>query len=177
MRRSVAVIGVISVLGAIYLFFIHPLSDKRLELKETLSDKYMTLKKYDTLIKEGGLSKEELKKVDKELKEMEENIMQFSNESIALSTLHGRIEERAEKAGIKISSVRMRASIKYEFYVGVPIEVEAMGNIKEISSFLKSMDSGREFIKIERLDITKAGLRAEDETLRIKVQITGLTKI
>ncbi len=177
MRRSIAVIGVIGVLSAIYGFFIHPLSGERLELKETLNDKYMTLKKYDSLIKEGGLSKEELKKVSEERKEMEKNIMQFSNESLAMSTLHSRIENHADKAGIKITSVKMRPSIKYDFYAGVPLEIEAMGDIKEISSFLKSLNSGREFIKIDRLGITKAGLREEEETLRIKVQITGLMKI
>lgn len=176
MRKSIITIGLIAFLIALYVFIINPISAKRLEVKETLSAKYTTLLKYERFIKEGKVASAELKKAKDELKRMEDTLIQAGEESLGFAKLQSKLGDLAEGSGIKLISIKTQPALRDKGYVLLPLEIESVGYIKELSGFLKSLDSERNFIRIERLNISKAGLEKE-ETLRMKLHLLGVSKI
>lgn len=174
MRKPVVIAGAVIVIS-IYIFYISPsISTRRTEITDILGAKYITLKKYEKFIKGRQVAETELKKALNELAQMEKNIMQATDPSVAFAKLQSKIQDIADGSEIKILSIKTRQSISHGGYTELPMEIEGTGYIKELSEFLKSLDSGR-FIKIERLDITSIGLQQEGP-LRIRMQISGLMK-
>ncbi|MDP2168030.1 MAG: type II secretion system protein GspM [Thermodesulfovibrionales bacterium] len=176
MKRSTLAITAVAATIAIYAFSINPLlSDKRLEIRERLEARHKTLKKYEIFIKEEGLAEAEFKKAADRLKKIEGGIMQETDVSLSSARLQSKMQDIAENSGMDIASMKTGPHVAYKGYAGIPMEIEGTGTVSALSALLRTLDSAGEFIKIERLDIiaVEAG---EGATLRIKIQVLGLTK-
>lgn len=172
MRRSVVLAGVLAALVGAYVFFVAPLSEKRTELKERLQTEYMTLKKYEKFIQRTEGAEAELKAAAKKLKKMERNTIHADDTSLAFSRLQIKIQDIAEASGFTITSIKPLSPVNHNGYAGLPIYLNGTADIAHLSSFLKSLDSNKVFISIDRLDVATA----PEKTLRIKMQLSGLMK-
>jgi|Deesub1362A_J573_1020465.scaffolds.fasta_scaffold00077_85 Tfp pilus assembly protein PilO len=172
MRRSLALIGGFVIVIAVYVFFVAPLSDKRAQLKERLETDYMALKKYEKFIRSTEKAEIQLKDALKELEDMEKNIIQETDVSLAFAKLQLKIQDLADSSGLQIKSIKPLPVVNYKGYTGLPIYMDGIGNISQLGEFLKLLDSTKEFINIERLHVTTT----PKNTLRIKMQLSGLMK-
>ncbi len=175
MRRFLVIAaGVLALVGA-YTFFIAPLSEKRKEMKESLQAKYITLHKYETFLKATDRTEAELKAASKEVDGMEANALKETNESIAFAKFQGHIQDFAEKAGLKIFSVKPLSVLKYKYYYSLPIQIEANGGMGQIGEFMKQIDETKRLVKIDRTSINVMNIQTQGD-LRIRIQVSGLMK-
>ena len=71
-----------------------------------------------------------------------------------------------------VKSIKPLPFVDYGGYTGLPILLDCMGDIGNLSRFLNFLDSTWELIAIDKLNVaTSAG-----GVLRIKVQLSGLKK-
>ncbi|MBI4684022.1 MAG: type 4a pilus biogenesis protein PilO [Nitrospirae bacterium] len=176
MRRLVIISAIVLTLIAAYMFFVIPLSDKRLGLKESLEAKYATLQKYEVFVKATGKTDTEFDAIIKEVEQMEANTLKAENESLASAKLHGFVQDFAEKTGIRIISIRPLSVVKYKHYSHLPIQIEASGEINQLSEFIKQIDTSKQLVRIDKLNINVVSMQNPGE-LRIRMQISGLIKV
>ncbi len=176
MKRPALSAGLLALVLGVYVFFISPaVSEKRTALREELDDRLSELRKNELLVMDKPAAQAGLEKARKRLDAMEKTMMQVPEEPLAVAKLQGRLQDLAERAGIKILSIKTRPSEGKNGYYALPLEIEGTGGIGHVSDFLKAVDSGGEFVRIDRLSVSTTGLPGE-ETLRMKVVITGLIK-
>jgi len=66
--------------------------------------------------------------------------------------------------------------VKLNDYTVVPVYFEGNGNIKQLSNFLKLVESDKLLLKIEKLSINMTNMQ-KTEDLKFKIQIAGLNRI
>ena len=177
MRRSTALIGFAALAMAVYVFFLNPLiAEKRAAIREDLEAKASTLGRYEGLTSGNEISTEDVKDAEKELKNMEKGLIRSTDASLAAALLQGRVEDLAERSGVSVLSLKSGAGEKLGGYLALPIEVEGTGTVSALSGMLKAIDSGTDYIRIDRLEVMSPGV-AGDETLRLRIQASGLAKI
>jgi Tfp pilus assembly protein PilO len=170
-RTTIAIIAVAALLGS-YVLLIRPLEEKRAEIKEELEMNYTTLVKNERFIKRTEKAGVELEDARQELEEMEQYIIPSVDTSIAFAQLQTKIQNIADSAGLRVMSVKPLAPINYKGYKGLPIYMDSMGGIQQLSRFLNYLDSTWEFISLDSLSVSGT----TQNRLRIKVQLSGLMK-
>ena len=170
-RTTIAIIAVTAILGA-YVLLVRPLEEKRAELKEKLEMNYTTLVKNERFIKRTEKAGVELEDARQELEEMEQYIIPSVDTSIAFAQLQTKIQNIADSAGLRVTSVKPLAPINYKGYKGLPIYMDSLGDIQQLSRFLNYLDSTWEFISLDSLSVSAT----TQQRLRIKVQLSGLMK-
>lgn len=176
MRKSIAVIAVIGAIMASYIFLIMPLSDRRAEIKDSLQAKYVTIHKYETYLKTAEKTGNELATAVKDINDIESNILQDTDESLAFVRLQGYIKDFADRSGIKILSIKPLSVVKYKHYADLPVQLEASGAIIQLSEFMRHVDESRRLLKIDKLNINVTNIQILSE-FKIKMQVSGLMKI
>ncbi|MBI4689896.1 MAG: type 4a pilus biogenesis protein PilO [Nitrospirae bacterium] len=176
MRKSVVIAAISMALIAGYVFFIMPFVGKRAEIRESLEAKYAALRKYESFLKSAGKTGTGFETAIKEVKDMESGALQDTNESLAFAKLQGYIQDFAEMSGIRIVSIKPLSVVKYKYYSGLPIQIEAIGWVMQLSEFLKQVDSSKRFIRIDKLYISVVNIQSPWD-LKIKMQISGLMRI
>jgi Tfp pilus assembly protein PilO len=170
-RTTIAIIALAVILG-VYVFLMRPLEEKRAEIKERLETNYTTLVKNERFIKRTEKAGVELKDAIKELEEMEQYIIHSADTSIAFAELQTKIQNIAEASGLYVTSVKPLTPVSYKGYRGLPIYMDSLGNIEQLSRFLNYLDSTWEFISLDKLTVT---INVQ-QRLRIKVQLSGLMR-
>ena len=197
MRKSVIIPGIITVLVTIYVLFIMPLSDKRDSIKENMETKYSMLKKYEAIVNGSLITEGELKDQKAILYDLETGILnspvKIANSpaitntpsplgappsvesSLAFARFQNGIQDMAERSGVRIVQLKPLNAIVYDGYLGLPLFIEARGDIRALSEFLHSIDRKESFIRVEKLGVSVQEGRAEKE-IRIKMQVAGLLR-
>jgi Tfp pilus assembly protein PilO len=174
-RKSVIITGVSAVLITVYVLFVMPLPEKKTEMHEELGLKYTTLMKYEKYIKARSLTESELASAKKDLDALQAGIINQTDDSLAFAGLQNKVQDMAEKSGLRILSLRPLVPEKHESYFGLPMTIECFAGVKQFSDFLKLLDGEDEFIKVDKLNVTVQDSRTEDK-LRIRMQVSGLKK-
>jgi Tfp pilus assembly protein PilO len=172
MSKNRLFLVVVVALGIVYALFVAPVADQRAALAERLEATYDSLIKHEQFVrrtKETGL---ELDKARKELQEMEQFIVQAEDVSLGFAQLQSKIQDIAEDAGLNVRSIKPLPSVMYAGYRGLPIFLDATGDIRQLSRFLNHLDSTWEFISVDSLNITAT----RQQTLRVRLQLSGLMK-
>lgn len=175
MKRYTAIVIVIAALVFVYALTSLFLSPRRPDMREELASKFRALEKYQSLVNGADGIRAETGKIRAELDKLEKAVSPMTDESLAFARLQSEIQELAGDSGLVIVSMKTREPVKYSGFIGLPVEVEAKGGIEALSMMLKSLDDPSSFISVERLDVSRPGVRA-DEELRIKLNVTGLMR-
>jgi Tfp pilus assembly protein PilO len=170
MNRTVAAIGVIGLLAAVYVFFIAPLADKRVVIQERLEIDYGTLYKYQKVFWNKERVAPRLEQSRKALEQLERNIFPETDTSVTFAKLQMEIQNMAATSGLTVTSIKPLPTVSYKHYTGLPLFMDCTGNIKQLGSFFKLLDAYNVFFSIDRLNIAAL----QDGRLRIKMQLSGL---
>ncbi len=173
-RLYIVAIGILILSIFIYEhYFIIPQSAN---IRESIIAKYETLRKYEEFIKDTGITEDDIKKVIEETDNMEERLIKEKSEFLASARLQREIEAFAEKAGLKITTIRPLNVVKYNTYTGVPLYFEGNADIKQLSEFLRIIESEKILTKIDKMNISVTNIQ-NPKDLKIKMQVSGLVKI
>jgi len=170
MNKSIAVIGVVAVLAALYALVLSPLAEKRVVLQDQLQLDYSTLVKYKKFENQQDQSSKKLDEALNELAAAESLVLPHSDTSLAFSQLQKDIQKLATQSGLQVTSVKPLPTVEFKHYTGLPIFLDCTGDIKSLGEFMKRLDSRDELFGIDKLIIAAQ----QDGTLRIKIQLTGL---
>jgi Tfp pilus assembly protein PilO len=172
MNRTTISIIVVAAVIIVYVLFIAPLPEKRGPLKERLQMDHTTLMKHERFIQRTKKAGVETEEALKDLEEKEKFIIHSTDKSLAFARLQTRIQNLTSRAGLRISTIKFLPAADHKGYTELPIYVDSTGDISNLSEFLKSLDSGKDFIKINTIDISTA----PKGKLRVKMQLAGLMK-
>jgi Tfp pilus assembly protein PilO len=172
MNRVIMALGIFALLVGAYVILVEPLTEKRSDLKDRLEMNYATLKKSERFIEKTQKTGVRLEDARRELEEVERYVIQSTDTSLAFAELQAKVQDMARASGVKVTSIKPFPTVDYNGYKGLPIYMEGMGGIKDLSQFLKSIDSTEELIRVDRLKIQNS----RQDSLKIAIQFSGLMK-
>jgi hypothetical protein len=73
-------------------------------------------------------------------------------------------------------TIRPLSAVKLNDYSVVPVYFEGNANIKQVSEFLKLVESNPIMLKIDKLSLNITNMQKPDD-LRFKIQMSGLSRI
>jgi Tfp pilus assembly protein PilO len=170
MNRTIAILGVVAVLSAIYVLLLQPMEEKRGNMQEQLRSNYGTLIRYEKYSERKDDANERLEAALIELERIERHVLPNSDTSVAFAKLQLDIQRMATQSGLTVVSIKPLPTVEFKHYTGLPIFLDCTGDIKNLGEFLRVLDSGDVL-----LDTNLRGIAAQqDGSLRIKIQLTGL---
>ncbi|MBI5638900.1 MAG: type 4a pilus biogenesis protein PilO [Nitrospirae bacterium] len=174
-KNRYALIGVILV-AAIFAFEYYFLTPRSGLMREELEGKYFALTRDELSVKGAGGTEEEMKAVVEDMKKIEKRLIHEKSAFIASARLQGELSEMTEKSGLRVMTIRPLAEVKTGNYSSIPVYFEGNGTIKQVSDFLRHVESGRFLIKIDKLNINITNLQ-NPRDLKFKMQVSGLSDI
>lgn len=171
-KHRTALIALASAI-ALYLLVISPLENARERIGNELPQKQASLAKYRDFLLTYGDERDRMKEHRQDLKQTESFIIPESDPTLAAASVQSSVQDLAALAGIKVNSIRALPPVREERYSRLPVHVDGIGKMKDISTLLKMVDSSREKLAVDKLDIST--LRASGK-LRIKIQLSGLMR-
>lgn len=176
MKKNKYVLAAFALVFVIFLFEYYFLEPQSRALRETIETKYNVLQKYEFIIKGGGVTEESIKSDIDNLNNIEAKLIQGKTDFLASAELQNAISGLTDKAGLKVLVIRPLSSVKINKYQNIPLYFEGNGTIKQISDFLKLIESDNLMIKVDKLSINITNLQTSND-LKFKMQVSGLTKI
>lgn len=168
-RTTIALIAVAAVL-AVQVLLIAPLEGKREQIKEELFVKHKALVKYERFIASGAGAQKQLETLRNELSGLEKKTLNEKDTSLAYASLQSMLQDMADRAGLKVNSVKPLENVDHEGYSEMPLLLDCSGAMGALSTFLKRLDRSGSLVSLEKIRITTAPRRG----LRIKMQLTGI---
>lgn len=175
MRKKVYIIGLAILILSLLMFEFYFVVPQSKNLEESIALKYETLQKYERFIREAETTEGAIKKAIEQTDEIKKQIITENSRFLASAVLQRKVEGLAEKAGLKIMSIRPLNVVKYETYMGIPIYFDGSGDIKKISEFLRLVESDKMLIKIDKISMNILNI-SNPKDLRVRIQISGLSK-
>ena len=173
MTRKAAIMIGLAVLLAIYYFAILPLDEARPAMQQELRAEKATLMKYERFLETVKDGDSQLKAARQRVEELEKGMVPASDESLALATLQGRVQDKVQASGLKILSIKSQPADEGKGgYKVLPIFIDCTGDTSELSRLLKSLDSEGAMVSLDSISVSV--LRSD--MLRIKLNISGLMR-
>lgn len=176
MRRNVYIFLVVLTLCSLYLFETYLLAPATENYRESLVDQYRTLQRYEHLIKGAGTTEAGVRNLISEMKNTEKRLIKEKSDFLASARMQREISDLTGKTGLNVATVRPLNAVKLNNYSVIPVYFEGNGNIKQVSDFLKLVETNSLLLKIEKLSLNITNMQNPDD-LRFKMQISGLNRI
>jgi|GEM_PF-1162849 len=173
-RRKNMLMAVMFVMAAL-LFQNYFLAPKAETIREEILVKHASLQKYEAYLKGPGATDEEMKNAIAELKDAEQKLIAEKSEFLASAKLQHDITELAQSSGIIVQTLRPMNAVKQKKYMLIPIYFEANGTIKQLSDFLKAVESSQTLLKVDKLIVNVTNMQ-NTRDLRFKIQISGMAR-
>jgi hypothetical protein len=144
--------------------------------RESLEKQYKTLQRYEYVIKEGGGTEEGVKDLIADMKKIEKRLIAEKSDFLAAAFLQREISALTGKTNMNVATIRPLSAVKLNDYSVIPVYFEGNANIKQVSEFLKLIESNPIMLKIDKLSLNITNMQKPDD-LRFKIQISGLSRI
>jgi Tfp pilus assembly protein PilO len=172
MKRSLLILLIILAVVLVYSVVVIPVSDRHRDIVDELQLKSETLGKYREFLETATETKEALKNVEEKLQGFNTKLIDADSDAIGYSRLNSNVQNLIRQSGMEVISIKSLNVIKYKFYVGLPIQINATADVKQVKEFLQKISTGKYLISIDSLNIRVVNIRKPDK-LRIKTQISG----
>ncbi len=161
---------------SLYLFEAYLLTPATENCRESLVEQYKTLQRYERLVKGAGTTEAEVKALLAEMKNIEGRLINEKSDFLASARMQREISDLTGKTGLSVATARPLNAVKLNNYSVIPVYFEGNGNIKQLSDFLKLVETNPLLLKIEKLSLNITNMQKPDD-LRFKMQISGLNRI
>ncbi len=160
------------ILGIVIVAIIHNyIDDLRSELRDELTLSSERLKK-ELKLKE----KMSMEIGEHDSKRVTSGILKTPTTSGAVSKLHSYISQLMRSAGLDIFTVRTNPVVKYKYYEGISITLEAKGTPEDILLFLKKVYNSNVAITLKKISIVEMK-RENTEDMKITLDMEGLRRL
>lgn len=182
---------------SVYLFTTYFLAPAGEQYREALAKEYKTLQRYEYVVKGAGATEDEIQTLITAMKNTEKRLIAEKSDFLASAKMQGEISDLTGKAGLNVATVRPMAAIKMGDHTGkaglnvatirpkdtvkmnaysvIQVYFEGNGNIKQMSEFLKLVESNPLLLKIDKLSLNITNMQTPGD-LKFKIQISGLRK-
>jgi len=154
-------------------YFLMPRAES---IRESLAVVNGGLKKDEQFIKSAAVPEKDVAAAAGTIKNLEKRMLREKTEFLASVRFQDEVSEMAGKAGLRILSTRSMPTVKLGNYKSVPLYFEGNGTIKQVSDFLKAMESGALLMKVDKLTIGITNIQNPRE-LKFKIQISGVAQL
>lgn len=154
-------------------YFLMPRAEA---LREELSVAAGGLKKDEQFIAGTAVPEKDVAAAAETIQKLEKRMMSEKTEFLASVRLQDAVSEIAGKAGLRILTTRSLPAEKLGNYQSVPLYFEGNGTIKQVSDFLRAVESGALLIKVDKLTMGITNMQNPRE-LKFKMQVSGIVKI
>lgn len=172
MSRTTIALAIAAAIIAMHVLIVAPMGDSREAIQEQLFVEHRSLMKHERFIAEGHGATEELEALKGALKRQERRIVNEKDPSLAFATIQGKVQDMASGAGLRVNSMKPLAPKDIGTYSRMPLFLDATGDMRGFSSFLKLVDSSEDLLSLDKLSVTVA----PRGVLRIKMELSGLMK-
>ena len=159
-----------------YLFETYILTPATENYRESLEKNYKTLKRYEFVVKGAGATEDQVKALSNNLNNMEKRLITEKSDFLASAALQREITGLTTKTGLNVATIRPMKEVKLNAYRIILVYFEGNGDIKQVSEFLKLVESDPLMLKIDKLSLNITNMQNTDD-LKFKIQISGLSKI
>jgi Tfp pilus assembly protein PilO len=175
MKKNRSILIIFLLVLTVFLFETYFFQPKSEMMRESIAVQYDKLRKYESFIKGSAITEDEIKSAVKDMEKMEKRLINEKSEFLAVVKLQGEVSDLAGKAGLNIMNIRPMNTGKAGKYLLIPVYFEGNCNIKQMSDFLKSIETDGLLIKIDKLNLNITNMQNPRE-LKFKIQVSGLAK-
>lgn len=154
-------------------YFIAPRTEA---VKESVQTQYNALRKDSLYISGAENTNEDMNSILNDMKNIEKRLIQEKTEFLASAKIQGDVTDTARKAGLLLLTIRPLSAVKNGNYTTLPVYFEGSGNIKQVSEFLKNVESGKLLLKVDKLNLNITNVQ-NPKDLKFKIQVSGLAKL
>jgi len=162
-------------LCSVYLFETYFLTPASENYRDDLANKYKTLQRYEYVVKGAEATEDGLKALNNDVKNLEKRLITEKSDFLAAAKMQKEITELIKKAGLNVATIRPMNGVKLNGYRIIQVYFEGNGDIKQVSEFLKLVESDTLMLKIDKLSLNITNMQNTDD-LKFKTQISGLSK-
>ena len=159
----------------VYLFETYFLTPATENYREALAKNYKTLQQYEHVVKGAGTTEEGGRALSKDVHNLEKRLITEKSDFLASAKIQSEITGLTNKAGLNVATIRPMNAVKLNGYRIIPIYFEGNGDIKQLSEFLKLVESDSLMLKIDKLSLNITNMQNTDD-LKFKIQISGMSK-
>ena len=175
MKKNRYLILALLCICSVYLFDTYFLAPASENYRETLAKNYKTLQRYEYVVKGAGATEDGVKALTKDVQNLEKKLITEKSDFLASAKMQSEISGLTNKAGLNVATIRPMNEVKLDGYHIIQIYFEGNGDIKQVSEFLKLVESDPLMLKIDKLSLTITNMQNTDD-LKFKIQISGLRK-
>jgi hypothetical protein len=159
----------------VYLFETYFLTPATENYREALAENYKTLQRYEYVVKGAGAREDSFKALSNEVKNLEKRLITEKSDFLASAKIQSEISGLTNKAGLNVATIRPMNEVKLDGFRIIQVYFEGNGDIKQMSEFLKLVESDPLMLKIDKLSLNITNMQNTDD-LKFKIQISGLSK-
>lgn len=159
-------LGVRPILGRVAI--VGPQSSKLLAEKMKVIAAYR-----QTVGRESSLTAEAAA-LGAEISAFEGALLPGSTPPLAAADLQTLLKQFSDRAGLKIQSEKILPHVKRDFYLEIPVQIVAKGEIRNLKDFLVAVDSSQLFIAVQDISLRTVKRRQMVAETRSYTEITDI---
>ena len=175
MKKNRYLILALLCICSVYLFETYFLAPATETYREALAKNYKTLQRYEYVVKGAGAAEEGGKDLINDVKNLEKRLITEKSDFLASAKMQSEISGLTNKTGLNVATIRPMKEVQLGGYRIIPVYFEGNGDIKQLSEFLKLVESDPLMLKIDKLSLNITNMQNTDD-LKFKIQISGLSK-
>ena len=154
-RERTIVYGALCLLALVVARFlvINPYLAHRDWVKDQLEIKYQQLENQNRYLGRGDELEERIKILRKRLKTLESALLEGDTAPVTASALQETVRLIAAKEGVQIVATRVLNPEPVGSFLKVPIQVEVDGEVEQVASLIKGIDSAPKLLVVKELTI------------------------
>ena len=139
---------------------INPYLSRRAWVKDQLEVKYQQLENQNRYLGRGKELEEQIKILRVRLKQLESALLEGDTAPVTASALQATVRAIAAKEGVQIVATRVLNPEPIGSFLKVPIQVEVDGEVEQVASLIKGINSAPKLLVVNELTIRSLRPRA-----------------
>lgn len=127
-----------------YNFLLMPISKKMEELSQKIEAKKVKLEKSSLILGKKG-------KIEERYNKYVDNLRLKGTDEEEVAAFLSEIESLAQKNNVRISDMKPRPSKKIDFYKKFTVDLEAEGDINQITQFIYQIQDTPQLLRVDKL--------------------------
>jgi len=139
---------------------INPYLARRAWVKDQLEVKFQQLENQNRYLGRGNELEEQIKILRVRLKQLESGLLEGDTAAVTASALQETVRAIAAKEGVQIVATRVLNPEPIGSFLKVPIQVEVDGEVEQVASLIKGIDTAPKLLVVNELTIRSLRPRA-----------------
>ncbi|MFC1593923.1 type 4a pilus biogenesis protein PilO [Candidatus Omnitrophota bacterium] len=157
-ERNAILVGIVFVLCIVlYTFVIEPLVTRFQDMRQKITVKELKVRKNLKILKNKD-------NIEAEYQKFADYMKQKTSDEQEMATLLSDVESAAQKLDIRITDMKPRKTKMVDFYKTLAVELEAEGQLEQITEFIHAVQNLPYLLSVDRLRLERRSARKQ--TLR-----------